>query len=111
MGEAAFLPVDDDRRTELGPLPASRAIPPRAELVVRPDDVTIVTDPGAPGVAATVVAAEFQGPTRSYTLRLPSGAIVVSTQPHDTVLEIGSEVVATVVAGHHSLVPGVDKGP
>ena len=73
-GRSGFLPVDDDHRTELGPLPAQQMIPPRAELVVRPDDVTIVTDPGAPGVQATVVAAEFRGPTRNYTAAAAAAA-------------------------------------
>ena len=109
MGEAAFLPVDDDRRTELGPLPARQVIPPRAELVVRPDDITIVTDPdAAPDVAATVVAAEFRGPTRAYTLRLPSGAVVVSTQPHDTHLDVGAGVRVALSPGEHAVIPRPD---
>jgi iron(III) transport system ATP-binding protein len=108
MGEAAFLPVDNDRRTELGPLPVDRMIPPRAELVVRPDDITIVTDPGAPGVAATVVAAEFRGPTRAYTLRLPSGALVVSTQPHDAHFDVGAGVLVALSPGEHAVIPGAD---
>ena len=106
MGEATFLPIDPaSRRTELGPLPAGQVVLPGAELVVRPDDVTVVADPSAPGVKATVVAVEFQGPTRTYSLRLPSGTVVLCAQPHDMVLERGSEVIATVVAGHHAVVP------
>jgi iron(III) transport system ATP-binding protein len=112
MGEATFLPVDpEDHCTELGPVPPDQTVDAGAELVIRPDDVAIALDPSAAGVKATVVSVEFQGPTRTYSLRLPSGTIVMCTQPHGTVLEVGSEVVATVVAGHHSLVPGVDKGP
>ncbi len=105
MGEATFLPVDlEGHCTELGPVPVDQTVDAGAELVVRPDDVAIAVDPSAPGVKATVVAVEFQGPTRTYSLRLPSGTVVQCTQPHDTVLDLGSEVVASVVAGHHSLV-------
>jgi iron(III) transport system ATP-binding protein len=107
IGEATLLPVDlEGHCTELGPVPADQTVHAGAELVVRPDDVAISIDPSAAGVKATVVAVEFQGPTRTYSLRLPSGTVVLCTQPHDTVLDVGTEVVASVVAGHHSLVPG-----
>ena len=52
----------------------------------------------------TVVAGDFQGPTRSYTLRLPSGALVRATVPHTTVLHVGEEVHAWLRAGVHALV-------
>ena len=52
----------------------------------------------------TVVAGEFQGPTRSYTLRLPSGALVRATVPHTTVLHVGDEVRAWLRAGQHAVV-------
>ena len=106
IGEAAFLPVDDEHRTELGPLPAQKVVPPRAQLVVRPGDLTIVTDPDAPGVPATIVATEFRGATRAYTLRLPSGAIVSSTQPHDTHFDPGVGVRVALSPGEHALIPG-----
>ena len=84
-------------------------IPPRALLVVRPDDLAIVTDPDAPGVPATIVAAEFRGATRAYTLRLPSGAIVFSTQPHDTHLDVGAGVRVALSPGEHAVIPGSER--
>jgi iron(III) transport system ATP-binding protein len=107
LGEATFLRVDlAGHSTELGPLPSDQPVAAGAELVVRPDDVAIATDASAPGVKATVVAVEFHGPTRTYTLRLPSGTDVLCTQQHDIVLELGSEVMASVVPGHHALISG-----
>ncbi len=108
MGEAAFLPVDGAGRTELGPVPGERHVPRGSALVVRPDDLMIVTDGAAPGIAATVVAAEFRGPTRAYSLRLPSGAVIVCTQPHEVHHEIGGEVHVALTPGQHAIVQGGD---
>ena len=104
MGEAVFLPVDGGRRTELGPLDGDQPIDSGAQLVVRPDGVTIVSDPAAPGVPTTVVAAEFRGATRTYTLRLPSGTLLLCTQPHTIQLELGSEVRVSLRPGEHAVV-------
>jgi iron(III) transport system ATP-binding protein len=109
MGEASFLPIDtSDGDTELGPLTCHHPIPSGAVLVVRPDDVMADADPTAAGVEATVVAAEFRGPTWCYTLRLPRGTLVRSTQPHTTRIDVGTRVRASIVPGHHTVVPAAD---
>ena len=97
MGDAAFLPVRDGR-TELGRSPAT-AVADGALVVVRPHAVARRRRDRGCGTPVTVVAGEFQGPTRSYTLRLPSGALVRATVPHTTVLHVGDEVRAWLRAG------------
>ena len=110
MGEASFLPIDEtDGDTELGPLTGRQTVLPGAILVVRPDDVMTDVDLTAAGVEATVVAAEFRGPTWCYTLRLPRGTLVRSAQPHTTRLDIGTRVRASIVPGHHTVVPAGDS--
>jgi TOBE domain len=43
---------------------------------------------------AEVVAAEYQGPTWMYTVRLASGAEVRSLQPRTVALKVGARVTA-----------------
>ena len=103
MGDAAFLPVRDGR-TELGQLAGDRVVDDGAVVVVRPHAVAVDGAHRGCGTPVTVVAGEFQGPTRTYTLRLPSGALVRATVPHTTVLHIGDEVRAWLRAGQHAVV-------
>ena len=104
MGEAAFLPVGGCA-TELGPLTGERQARDGVLLVVRPHAVAL-DGPGGRGTTVTVVAGEFQGPTRTYTLRLPSGALLRATVPHTTRLDVGDEVRASLRPGDHAVVPG-----
>jgi len=104
MGEAAFLPITtiDERtgRTELGPVDLS-PMGGAAVAMARPDDVTFrPADDGA----AVVTGVEFRGATWCYTLRLPSGTEVTSTQSHLVRVEPGRCVEVSLVPGHR-LVP------
>ena len=109
MGEAAFLPLNGSGATELE---ASRAIAAGdgaagggESVLIRPDDVTIApVGADGDGPVATVIAAEFRGPTWCYTLVLPSGQIVQSTQPHTERYDLGAEVRAALLPGHDPFV-------
>jgi len=109
MGEAAFLPLNGSGATELE---ASRAIAAGdgaagggESVLIRPDDVTIApVGADGDGPVATVIAAEFRGPTWCYTLALPSGQIVQSTQPHTERYDLGAEVRAALLPGHDPFV-------
>ena len=103
MGEANFLVADERGATELGRLDGGDIVPAGAEVLVRPDDVVLDLAVGAAGVDAEVVAAEYRGPIWSYTLRLPSGTLVRSTQPHTTRIEIGARVRVSV-GPHHPVI-------
>ncbi|WP_421120659.1 ABC transporter ATP-binding protein [Aquihabitans daechungensis] len=97
MGDASFLPVtseDGELRTELGPVDAPLGTEAGAlEAVIRPADVDLVVDPDGP---SEIVDSVYQGPTWTYDVRLPSGAIVRSTRPRALAVEHGTRVRASL---------------
>ncbi|HUG56572.1 MAG TPA: ABC transporter ATP-binding protein [Candidatus Limnocylindrales bacterium] len=96
MGPADFLPArprDGALETELGALPladASRASG-ELEVLVRPDDITLVPDAGA---GARVTERVFQGMQYEYVVRLPSGRTIRSVGHHHERLDLGQAVRA-----------------
>ncbi len=56
-------------------------------------------------IEAKVVAAEFRGMTRDYQLRLPSGTLVESAQPHTVELHPGDSVKVSLAVGPFAAVP------
>lgn len=102
LGLADFIPgefVQDGIRTELGFV--EQAVPGEpgrcVEVMVRPHDVVLHPDASGPAV---VIDRQFQGAEHLYTVRLPSGLTVRSTQPHTLELAIGSRVRAVAAPGH-----------
>jgi iron(III) transport system ATP-binding protein len=102
MGHTDFLPGEvtpDGILTEVGlitqrvPLPAGSAV----ELAVRADDVTLVPDRGGPGL---VLARQFLGAQNLYRVRLPSGRLLHSLQPHTLLWSPGTPVTVRADAGH-----------
>ncbi len=95
MGDAAFLPVTSDEgglRTELGPIDAAAGAGNGSlEAVIRPADVDLVVDPDGP---SEIIRSDYQGPTWTYDVRLPSGAIVRSTRPRSQAVDHGTRVHA-----------------
>jgi iron(III) transport system ATP-binding protein len=106
IDETAFLPVAGGR-TELGPLTSEA----RGDglVVLRAQDVVLDVDEH--GTVGTVTAAEFHGPVRTYTVQLPSGAIVLAETVHTTRLEPGDTVRASLRPGHHTVVPAAGAEP
>ena len=110
LGEADFLPGElshagDDAaasaRTELGDLPAH---PPVADagggavdVMLRPHEVEVDDDPDGPAV---VVRREFRGAHVLHVVRLPSGALVRSLQPHTRTVAVGARVAVRVDRAH-----------
>lgn len=104
LGDASFLPVTvgDGVTTELGPLALElAAVPDGADAVVRPADVALEADDAGRG---EVVATSYQGPTWTYDVRLPSGAVVRATQPRTLVLAVGQRVALRLRADRPALV-------
>ena len=100
LGEADFLPgrqhgavVD----TEVGRLAAAPPAHGDVEVMLRPHEVGFTPDPAG---AAVVEGREFRGASYAYTLRLPSGALVRSVQPHTLDVAPGTPVTPVVEAGH-----------
>jgi len=107
MGDAAFLPVTtggDGSATELGPIdhPADPADGPLLDAVIRPADVDLDADPDG---ASEIIDSVYQGPTWTYGVRLPSGAVVRSTRPRSLALDHGDRVTASLDTKSPPLVP------
>ncbi len=112
MGQTDFLPgkvTPEGIRTEVGLLPQRVRVPDGTdvELAVRGDDIAICVEPkdsaGAPAaVAATgvVVGCRFQGAQNIYALRLPSGCVLHSIQPHTCRVATGAQVCVFADPGH-----------
>ncbi|MBI4202978.1 MAG: ABC transporter ATP-binding protein [Chloroflexi bacterium] len=102
MGTADFLKGAVEGEvvvTELGPVPRppSVVLEGQVEVMVRPDDVSIVHD----GLAeARVVSRVFSGAHYLYKVRLPSGATVHSLMGHSHTIEAGERVSVRLSAGH-----------
>lgn len=67
------------------------------ELLVRPDDLTLVPSPHAD---SRVVEREFHGTHCAYTVRLASGRLVEVMQHHSTVFPKGEPVAVSLNPGH-----------
>lgn len=102
LGRAEFLPaevVQAGLETELGVIQqevnASPGTP--VEVAFRADDLTFEPDPQG---NAMVLARYFQGAVTTYRLRLGSGRIVHSLQPHYLEYSPGTRVRAKLDANH-----------
>ena len=102
VGQTDFLLGETTARginTEIGMLEQTTDAPEgtRVEVAIRPDDVVITPDPDS---NAVVVSRAFTGTSNVYRLRLPSGAIVHSLQPHTLELSEGTSVRVNADPGH-----------
>jgi iron(III) transport system ATP-binding protein len=99
MGPASFLPIVGGT-TELGP--PDRPAPDGALLVVRPEQVVVAADDAT--ARAVVTATEFRGGTRTYDLRLASGAEVRAAVAPSTRVAVGDDVGIRLRPGEHAVV-------
>ena len=102
MGNTDFLPgevVAEGILTEVGLIRQSVKLPLGAavELAVRADDVTIERDRGS---KAMVLARLFQGAQNIYRVRLSSGRLLHSLQPHTLIWPPGTPVRIWSDCGH-----------
>lgn len=102
MGQADFIrgeTTEHGLQTEIGPLlqPVTLAVGQRVEVAIRADDVTLVADPQS---KAKVLGRSFRGAVNVYRVRLPSGRIVHSLQPHTLKLADGLLVRVQAEPGH-----------
>jgi iron(III) transport system ATP-binding protein len=102
MGQTNFLPAEvtaDGLVSEAGLI---RQMIPHfegefIEIVLRPDDV--VFEPSTGG-QATILARHFKGASYMYRLRLSSGQVLHSIQPHTCSLQPGAAINVKVDPGH-----------
>lgn len=105
IGHGVFLPgtllSSDTAQTEIGPIQGGRSYPwpvgAAVDVLLRPDD--IVPDPES-GLRGTIVKEAFKGAEILYTLRLPTGAEVLSLFPSHQRHQMGEQVGLRVAADH-----------
>ena len=103
VGETDFIHGEitaDGIQTELGVLEQSNGAPvgTTVDIAIRADDVAITADPNGAG---TVVSRVFTGTQNVYRVRLGSGQIVRSLQPHTLALTEGTSVQVRAEPGHN----------
>ena len=102
MGNTDFLPGEvaaEGILTEIGLVKQRVDLPVGSpvELAVRADDVTIARDRAS---KALVLARYFQGAQNVYRVRLPSGRLLHSLQPHTLIWQPGTPVRIWSDCGH-----------
>jgi iron(III) transport system ATP-binding protein len=103
LGAAAFLPgivTDAAIHTELGPIiprPPTSAVGTAVDVLVRPDDVTVLP---AAEARAVLVDRIFRGSEVRYTVQLPSGLRLPCSQPSATTIPVGTRVRVGIELHH-----------
>jgi iron(III) transport system ATP-binding protein len=102
MGNTDFLPGEvapEGILTEVGLIAQRVGLPAGAavELAVRADDVSLERDRAGQGL---VLARQFLGAQNVYRVRLPSGRLLHSLQPHTLIWPPGTPVTVRADAGH-----------
>jgi iron(III) transport system ATP-binding protein len=102
VGAAAFLPgvvTGDGIRTELGLVshPDGAVLDTSVDVLVRPDDTTFTP---APDGHAVLVDRVFRGSEVRYTVELPSGLSLPSSQASATTVPVGARVNVWIELHH-----------
>jgi iron(III) transport system ATP-binding protein len=102
VGQADFIPGTIENgtvQTEIGTFPNQTGYRSGAQVVVmiRPDDIHIVPVEKS---FAHIVARQFRGSENLYTIGLPSGQVVHSSEPSTTVYPVGAPVQLQLNATH-----------
>jgi iron(III) transport system ATP-binding protein len=102
VGQADFIPGTIENgtvQTEIGTFPNQAGYRSGAQVVVmiRPDDIHIVSVAKS---FAHIVARRFHGSENLYTIGLPSGRVVHSSEPSTTVYPVGTPVRLQLNATH-----------
>ena len=102
MGHTDFLPgtvTANGVETEIGVLAQAVEWPVGSlvEVAFRADDVAIAPDASSP---ARIFARHFKGALNVYRVRLPSGRLIHSLQPHTLALPVGASVRVQAAPGH-----------
>ena len=102
VGQADFIPgvVENGKVvTEIGEFPNQVGYQGGAKVVVmiRPDDIHVVP---AENSSTRILARQFRGSENLYTIGLPSGHIIHSSEASTNVYPVGTRVVLEVIATH-----------
>lgn len=107
VGQADFIPGDIQQglvQTELGRFANTLNQEEGASVVVmiRPDDIQLIPDKSA---GSRIVARQFRGSENLYTVRLPSGQLLHSSERSTNVYPEGTAVELRVSATHTVIFP------
>ena len=113
VGQADFIPgvvANHLVTTEIGDFPNTQNLATGSQVVVmiRPDDIHIVPTKGAD---ARILARQFKGSENVYTIQLPSGQVVHSSESSLSVYQVGTAIALRVVATHTVLFPQQPGSP
>jgi len=102
VGQADFIPgtvTEGMVHTELGEFPDTIECKDGTAVVVmiRPDDIHLVPTEGA---RSRILSRQFRGSENLYTVSLPSGQIIHSSQGSTSVYQAGTTVELRVLATH-----------
>ena len=102
VGQADFIPGEIKNgmvQTELGEFPNALGLADdtSVSVMIRPDDIHLAPNKAAD---ARIVARQFRGSENLYTIRLPSGQAVHSSESSTSVYQEGTAVELRVVATH-----------
>jgi iron(III) transport system ATP-binding protein len=102
VGQADFISGEIQQgmvHTELGEFPNTLGGEDGTSVVVmiRPDDIHLIPNKSA---GSRIVARQFRGSENLYTVRLPSGQIVHSSQGSTSIYQVGTSVELRVLASH-----------
>ena len=102
VGQADFIPgtlQNGKVLTEIGEFPNQGGYHGGANVVVmvRPDDIHILPVERS---AARILARQFRGSENLYTIGLPSGRVVHSSETSTSVYPVGTPVELRIVATH-----------
>lgn len=113
VGQADFIPGTVQQgtiQTEIGEFTntAGYATGSKVVVMIRPDDIHVVPTKGA---GAHILGRQFRGSENLYTIELPSGQIVHSSEASARVYQVGAAVELRVLATHTVLFPQDDGAP
>jgi iron(III) transport system ATP-binding protein len=102
VGQADFLPGQIRQglvHTELGEFPntLNSAEGTSVVVMIRPDDIHVAPNQSA---EARIAARQFRGSENLYTVRLPSGQIIHSSESSTSVYQEGTPVEIRILATH-----------
>lgn len=102
VGQADFLSgkvAADTISTEIGDFVNARNLPSgcQVEIMLRPDDVQLFPDSEE---GPHIIARQFRGSENLYTVLLPSGKQIHSSQPSTEIIPIGTRVKIKVELNH-----------
>jgi iron(III) transport system ATP-binding protein len=107
VGQADFITGQIQQgtvHTELGEFPdtLNSAEGSTVVVMIRPDDIHLMPNKSA---ESRIVARQFRGSENLYTIRLPSGQVVHSSESSTSVYQKGTAVELRVSATHTVLFP------